>query len=100
MAELSGQGTGGETMTHLKRSLAGAAIVAIVAGSAWAQARTDLTVALQLEPPNLDPTGGAAGAIGAAGGATLSGAGGADTGVARRRVSRTQPTTSSSVGRD
>jgi peptide/nickel transport system substrate-binding protein len=53
----------GKTMTHLKWSLAGSAVLAMLAGSVWAQARSDLTVALQLEPPNLDPTGGAAGAI-------------------------------------
>ena len=35
----------------------------LAAGTALAQTPTGLIVALQLEPPNLDPTGGAAGAI-------------------------------------
>ena len=41
-----------------------ASALALAAGlaPAWAQ-RTDVTVAMQLEPPHLDPTGGAAGAI-------------------------------------
>jgi len=34
----------------------------LVAGSAQA-AKTDVTIGMQLEPPNLDPTGGAAAAI-------------------------------------
>lgn len=37
-------------------------VLALVAGSASA-ARTDVTIGMQLEPPNLDPTGGAAAAI-------------------------------------
>jgi peptide/nickel transport system substrate-binding protein len=37
-------------------------LLACTAGSALA-ARTDITVGMQLEPPNLDPTGGAAAAI-------------------------------------
>ena len=36
--------------------------VALIAGSAHA-AKTDVTIGMQLEPPNLDPTGGAAAAI-------------------------------------
>ena len=47
-------------MTFLKTMLAASA-VALIAGTA--QAKTDITVAIQLEPPNLDPTGGAAQAI-------------------------------------
>ncbi len=41
--------------------IAAAIAVVVVAGAARAQ--DDITVGLQLEPPNLDPTGGAAGAI-------------------------------------
>ncbi len=37
-------------------------LMAGMAGSAFA-AKTDITIGMQLEPPNLDPTGGAAGAI-------------------------------------
>lgn len=50
-------------MTTSLRLLAASAL-ALTAGlaPAWAQ-RTDITVAMQLEPPHLDPTGGAAGAI-------------------------------------
>ncbi|MEL6645936.1 MAG: ABC transporter substrate-binding protein [Pseudomonadota bacterium] len=44
------------------RILASAAVLALVAGTAWAQ-QTDITIGMQLEPPNLDPTGGAAAAI-------------------------------------
>ncbi|MGB3406748.1 MAG: ABC transporter substrate-binding protein [Jannaschia sp.] len=39
-----------------------AAILALTASTALAQ-QTDITVGMQLEPPNLDPTGGAAAAI-------------------------------------
>ncbi|MDU8943034.1 ABC transporter substrate-binding protein [Ovoidimarina sediminis] len=46
----------------LKRLTLSAAAVAIVAGGAFAQ-QTDITIGMQLEPPNLDPTGGAAAAI-------------------------------------
>ncbi|MEM1272866.1 MAG: ABC transporter substrate-binding protein [Pseudomonadota bacterium] len=46
----------------LTRLLTGAAILTLCAGVACAQ-RTDITVGMQLEPPNLDPTGGAAAAI-------------------------------------
>ncbi len=45
--------------THLTVS---AALLALVAGGAFAQ-QTDITIGMQLEPPNLDPTGGAAAAI-------------------------------------
>ncbi|MBF9035357.1 ABC transporter substrate-binding protein [Rhodobacterales bacterium HKCCE2091] len=44
------------------RLMSGAAAVAILAGAAAAQ-QTDITIGMQLEPPNLDPTGGAAAAI-------------------------------------
>ncbi|GAA5073113.1 ABC transporter substrate-binding protein [Roseibacterium beibuensis] len=40
----------------------GAAILALTAGAALAQ-QTDITIGMVLEPPNLDPTGGAAAAI-------------------------------------
>ncbi|AHM04069.1 Peptide/opine/nickel uptake family ABC transporter, periplasmic substrate-binding protein [Roseibacterium elongatum DSM 19469] len=40
----------------------GAAILALTAGTALAQ-QTDITIGMVLEPPNLDPTGGAAAAI-------------------------------------
>ena len=45
----------------MKNSLLTASVVALIAGMASAQ--TNITVAIQLEPPNLDPTGGAAQAI-------------------------------------
>lgn len=50
--------------TGIKKTQLSAAIlaVALVAGSAHA-AKTDVTIGMQLEPPNLDPTGGAAAAI-------------------------------------
>uniref|UniRef100_UPI002354BC04 ABC transporter substrate-binding protein n=1 Tax=Rhodosalinus sediminis TaxID=1940533 RepID=UPI002354BC04 len=50
-------------MTKPLRMIAASAL-ALAAGlaPAWAQ-RSDVTVAMQLEPPHLDPTGGAAGAI-------------------------------------
>jgi peptide/nickel transport system substrate-binding protein len=47
-------------MTHFTKLL-GASVLALTAGMTSAQ--TDITVAIQLEPPNLDPTGGAAQAI-------------------------------------
>lgn len=47
-------------MTHFTKLLS-ASVIALSAGMASAQ--TDITVAIQLEPPNLDPTGGAAQAI-------------------------------------
>ena len=46
----------------LMTRLTSVAAVALMAGGAVAQ-QTDITVAMQLEPPNLDPTGGAAQAI-------------------------------------
>lgn len=45
------------------KTLALASAVAMAAGLGAAQAQTDITVALQLEPPHLDPTSAAAGAI-------------------------------------
>jgi len=47
-------------MTHFTKLLGAGALV-LTTGMASAQ--TDITVAIQLEPPNLDPTGGAAQAI-------------------------------------
>ena len=47
-------------MKHFTR-LAAASAIALFAGAAHAQ--TDLTLAMQLEPPHLDPTSAAAGAI-------------------------------------
>ena len=44
-------------------TLALAGAIALAAGLGAAQAQTSLTVALQLEPPHLDPTSAAAGAI-------------------------------------
>lgn len=46
----------------MKQLLALAAALMLASGAAWAQ-RTDIVVGMQLEPPNLDPTGGAAAAI-------------------------------------
>lgn len=51
-------------MTHFTKLLPillGGSVLALTASMASAQ--TDITVAIQLEPPNLDPTGGAAQAI-------------------------------------
>ena len=45
----------------MKKSLLTASAIALISSVAVAQ--TDITVAIQLEPPNLDPTGGAAQAI-------------------------------------
>ena len=45
-----------------KMSLAASLAVLLSTTSAFA-ARSDVTIGMQLEPPNLDPTGGAAGAI-------------------------------------
>ena len=47
-------------MTHFTKLLS-ASMLALTASMASAQ--TDITVAIQLEPPNLDPTGGAAQAV-------------------------------------
>ncbi len=49
-------------MKHLKMSFALAGAVAVLGGAAFA-AQTDITVGMQLEPPHLDPTSAAAGAI-------------------------------------
>lgn len=45
------------------RHLLTASAIALAAGLGAAQAQTAITIAMQLEPPNLDPTGGAAEAI-------------------------------------
>jgi peptide/nickel transport system substrate-binding protein len=45
------------------RQLLTASVLALAAGLGAAQAQTAITIAMQLEPPNLDPTGGAAEAI-------------------------------------
>ncbi len=51
-------------MSYIKAKLGFASVVALVAGMGMAQAaNTDITVAMQLEPPHLDPTSAAAGAI-------------------------------------
>ena len=49
-------------MFHLRSLFIGASTAALIAGAASAQ-QTDITVALQLEPPHMDPTSAAAGAI-------------------------------------
>lgn len=48
-------------MVNVRSLFLGAAAAALLAG--MAAAKTDITVALQLEPPHLDPTSAAAGAI-------------------------------------
>ena len=48
-------------MSNLRTLLLGASAAALLAGAAFA--KSDITVALQLEPPHLDPTSAAAGAI-------------------------------------
>ncbi|HAB38470.1 MAG TPA: ABC transporter substrate-binding protein, partial [Rhodobacteraceae bacterium] len=45
----------------LKKLIMTTAILVLSTGNLWA--KTDITVALQLEPPHLDPTSAAAGAI-------------------------------------
>lgn len=45
------------------RRLLSASAIALVAGLGTAQSQTAVIIAMQLEPPNLDPTGGAAEAI-------------------------------------
>lgn len=51
-------------MTYFTSKLASASAAALIAGTLAAQAaQTDITVAMQLEPPHLDPTSAAAGAI-------------------------------------
>lgn len=49
-------------MSHFRALLLGASAASLIAGAAFAQ-QTDITVAMQLEPPHLDPTSAAAGAI-------------------------------------
>ncbi len=48
-------------MFHLRHALLGVSTAALMAGAALA--KDDLTIAIQLEPPHLDPTSAAAGAI-------------------------------------
>ena len=48
-------------MFHLSRLLLGVSTAALIAGAA--SAKDDITIAIQLEPPHLDPTSAAAGAI-------------------------------------
>ncbi|MFK8032564.1 MAG: ABC transporter substrate-binding protein, partial [Hyphomicrobiales bacterium] len=51
-------------MKTMKHTFAAAAALALaISGGAAFAAKTDITVGLQLEPPHLDPTGAAAGAI-------------------------------------
>ena len=45
------------------KSIVAAAAFALMAGGAYAQARTDLVLGMVLEPPHIDPTAGAAAAI-------------------------------------
>jgi len=49
-------------MKIFTRTAASLLLAALFSGSAWA-AKTDITIGMALEPPNLDPTGGAAAAI-------------------------------------
>lgn len=49
-------------MFYLRSLFLGASAAALISGAAAAQ-QTDITVALQLEPPHMDPTSAAAGAI-------------------------------------
>jgi peptide/nickel transport system substrate-binding protein len=48
-------------MFHLSRLLLGVSTAALMAGAAMA--KDDITIAIQLEPPHMDPTSAAAGAI-------------------------------------
>ena len=48
-------------MFHLRHLLLGVSTAALLAGAA--AANDDITIGLQLEPPHLDPTSAAAGAI-------------------------------------
>ncbi|UOA13377.1 ABC transporter substrate-binding protein [Sulfitobacter dubius] len=50
-------------MNRLNRLMTGVATAALVVAATGALAKDDITVALQLEPPHLDPTSAAAGAI-------------------------------------
>ncbi len=45
------------------RNLMTASVIALIAGMGAAAAQTSISIGMQLEPPNLDPTGGAAEAI-------------------------------------
>ncbi|WP_035693743.1 ABC transporter substrate-binding protein [Azospirillum halopraeferens] len=54
---------GGVRAAVLVAAWAAAALTAALPGAAAAEARRDLVVGMQLEPPHLDPTAGAAGAI-------------------------------------
>ena len=49
-------------MNSIQQSAAAFALLALTAGGAWA-AKADVTIGIQLEPPHLDPTSAAAGAI-------------------------------------
>jgi peptide/nickel transport system substrate-binding protein len=50
-------------MIHTLTRLAGLSALALMTSLGAAQAKSDITVAMQLEPPHLDPTSAAAGAI-------------------------------------
>jgi peptide/nickel transport system substrate-binding protein len=50
-------------MKHVNVTRGMVSVLALVAGVGMAQAKTDLVVGMQLEPPHLDPTSAAAGAI-------------------------------------
>jgi len=50
-------------MNRLNRLMTGVASAALVVAASSALAKDDITVAMQLEPPHLDPTSAAAGAI-------------------------------------
>ena len=50
-------------MNRLNRLMTGVASAALAAAATTALAKDDITVAMQLEPPHLDPTSAAAGAI-------------------------------------
>ena len=50
-------------MEHVNVTRGMASMLALVAGVGMAQAKTDIVVGMQLEPPHLDPTSAAAGAI-------------------------------------
>jgi peptide/nickel transport system substrate-binding protein len=49
-------------MSYIRNLFLGAGAAALLAGTAFAQ-QTDITIGIQLEPPHLDPTSAAAGAI-------------------------------------
>ena len=50
-------------MTYVNFARGMVSALALVAGVGMAQAKTDIVVGMQLEPPHLDPTSAAAGAI-------------------------------------